>query len=104
MNRLVLPGLHRQNPALYQGEFHNIATSKPKTVYAFGRQSGQNRAVVVVNLTDQPQQVTLELGESAGHYTEVFTAEGRVLAAQEKLDLESWAYRVYLHNDSQSRE
>jgi hypothetical protein len=95
---------HRQNPALYQGKFHKIVTSKPEAVYAFWRRAGQNHAVVVVNLTDQPQHVTLELGEFAGHHTEVFTAEGRVLAAQEKLNLESWAYRVYLNSDSQSRE
>ena len=95
---------YRQNPALYQGEFHQIATSQPKAVYAFGRRSGQNRAVVVVNLADQPQQVTLQLGESAGHYTEIFTAEDRVLTTQEKRDLEPWAYRVYLNNASQSVE
>lgn len=101
--RKLLHAYHR-NPALYQGEFHKIATSKPEAVYAFRRQAGQNRAVVVVNPTDQPQHVTLELGESAGHYTEVFAAEDRVLAAQEKLDLEPWAYRVYLNNASQSVE
>jgi glycosidase len=92
---------YRLNPALYEGEFHQISTSNPKAVYAFWRRAGQNRAVVVVNLTDQPQQVTLELGESAGHYAEVFTAEDRMLAVQAKLDLEPWAYRVYLDNASQ---
>ena len=73
-------------------------------MYAFWRRAGQNRAVVVVNLTDQPQHVALELGEFAGHYTEVFTAEDRVLTAQEELDLEPWAYRVNLNNASQSVE
>ena len=52
--------------------------------------------MVVVNLADQPRQVILDLGEFAGHYTEVFSAEDRVLAAQEKLDLEPWAYKVYV--------
>jgi len=95
---------YRQNPALYQGEFHKIATSQPKTVYAFWRRAGQNRAVVVANLSDQLQQVTLQLGEFSGHYTEVFTAEDRVLAAQENLELESWAYGVYSNNASQPAE
>lgn len=95
---------YRQNPALYQGEFHKIATSNPKAVYAFWRRSGQNRAVVVVNLSDLPQQVTLQLGEFAGHYTEIFTSEDSVLATQEELKLEPWAYRVYLNNASQPAE
>ena len=85
---------YRQNPALYQGDFHKIATSKPAAVYAFWRGAGQNRTVVVVNLADQPQHVTLESGASAGRYTEIFTAKDRVLAAREELDLEAWDYRV----------
>jgi cyclomaltodextrinase / maltogenic alpha-amylase / neopullulanase len=87
---------YRQNPALYQGEFQKIGTSKPEAVYAFCRRSGENQAIVVVNLTKQPCQITMELGESAGRYTEVFTGEERTFAAHERLDLEPWAYRVYL--------
>ena len=93
---------YRRNPALYRGEFHKIAASTPEAVYAFSRRAGRNRAVVVLNLADQLRQVTLEAGELAGHYTEVFTAEERVLAAEERLDLEPWAYKLYLSGTDSS--
>jgi glycosidase len=86
---------YRRNPAIYRGEFRKITVSKPEAVYAFCRRAGENRAVVMVNLTDKPQQVTLELGEGTGRYAEVFTGEDKVLTASERLDLGPWAYRVY---------
>jgi len=61
-----------------------------------------NRVIVVVNLTSQRQQVTLDVGEFADHYTEVFKAEERALTAQEQSDLEPWAYRVYVNGSSQT--
>jgi 1,4-alpha-glucan branching enzyme len=87
---------YRGNPALYQGEFGRIAASKAEAVYAFWRRDGQNRAVVVVNLTAQPQRVTLEVGDAAGSYTELFAANAAALAARETVDLEPWAYRLYV--------
>jgi glycosidase len=87
---------YRRNPALYLGEFGRIAASRPEAAYAFWRRDGQNRAVVVVNLTAQPQHVTLEVGDAAGAYTELFAAEAAALAARETVDLEPWAYRLYV--------
>jgi glycosidase len=95
---------YRQNPALWRGGFRKINTSKPEAVYAFWRGSGPNQAIVVVNLTDQPQRVELELGECAGQYSEVFTAEDIFLSAQQKLNLEAWAYRVYSKSEIRPME
>jgi glycosidase len=87
---------YRRNPAMVEGDFVRIATSRPDAVYAFRRQAGENRVVVAVNLTDKAQQAALEVGGAAGAYTELFAAQGKTLAARENLDLEPWAYRVYV--------
>ena len=60
---------YRENPALYLGSFGKIATRQPQSVYAFWRRAGQNRAVVVLNLSDRAQRESLDLGEAAGAYT-----------------------------------
>ncbi|MCX5683915.1 MAG: alpha-glucosidase C-terminal domain-containing protein, partial [Planctomycetota bacterium] len=67
-----------------------------EAVYAFWRRDGQNRAVVVVNLTAQPQLVTLEVGDAAGAYTELFDARAAPLAVREVVSLEPWDYRLYV--------
>ena len=87
---------YRENPALYRGAFGKIATVQPQAVYAFWRRAGQNRAVVVLNLCNRVQHETLDLGEVAGNYTEVFTGQKRTLAGKQVLDLEPWGYRLYL--------
>jgi glycosidase len=92
----TLLGAYRRNPALYRGEFGRIVASVPDAVYAFWRRDAENRAVVVVNLSDQPRRVALEVGEVAGDYKELFAAQARTLAAREALDLQPWAYKVYV--------
>jgi cyclomaltodextrinase / maltogenic alpha-amylase / neopullulanase len=78
----------RENPALYRGDFGRIGNSKPEAVYAFWRRSEDNRAVVVVNLADQPQRARLELGNFAGRYTELFSGESKTFVADDELALE----------------
>ena len=86
----------RENPALYSGDFGKIATAQPQAAYAFWRHAGQNRAVVVLNLSDHAQRETLDLSGVAGNYREVFTGQSKRLTGKENLDLEPWGYRVYL--------
>jgi hypothetical protein len=92
----TLLGAYRRNPALYLGEFGRIAASPLDAVYAFWRRAGENRAVVVVNLSGEARRTALEVGEAAGQYTELFAASAKTLAARETLDLEPWAYRLYV--------
>ena len=95
---------YRRNPALSKGEFAAIPASRPEAAYAFCRRDGQNRVVVIVNLTSQRQRVTIDVGDAAGDYTEVFTSKASTLKAKEDLDLEAWAYRVYVTvSDAQPR-
>ena len=49
-----------------------------------------------MNLVDHSPEVVLELGAIAGRYTESLTVNDEVLSAQEKLELEPWAYRIYV--------
>ena len=86
---------YRENPALYEGDFHRIVIAKSESVYAFWRRTASNQAVVIVNLGNQKQHITLDMKEVAGGFTEVFTAESKDLATAE-LDLGPWGYKLFL--------
>ena len=86
---------YRENPALYEGDFHRIAIVKSESVYAFWRSAGSNRAVVIVNLGNQPQHLVLNAGLIAGRYMETFTSSPRNLPS-DAVDLGPWEYRLYL--------
>jgi glycosidase len=92
----TLLNAYRHNPALYAGAFSRITSSQPEAVYAFGRQSGSNQVVAVVNLAERAQSVTLNVGPAAGDYTEIFTAEPCRLAATAELELAPWAFKVFV--------
>ena len=86
---------YRENPALYEGDFHRIAIVKSESVYAFWRSAGSNRAVVIVNLGNQTQHLVLNAGLIAGRYMETFTSSPRNLPS-DAVDLGPWEYRLYL--------
>ena len=90
--------LYQNNPALNSGSFAKIATNNDDKVYAFTRQSGANRVLVVVNLSEQPQTVTLQSAAVAGQYVDAFGNFKASLSASPTLKLDGWKYRVYLAN------
>ena len=94
---------YRENPALYEGDFHRITTAKPASVYAYRRRTASNQAVVIVNLGNQPQHITLGVNEVAGKFSEVFTGESKDLTAAE-LDLRPWGYKLFVRSTSGKNE
>ncbi len=88
--------LYQNNPALVNGSFAKIATDNDDKVYAFTRQSGNNRVLVVVNLSEQPQTAALKNAPVAGQYRDGFTDVGVTLNASPTMKLEAFGYRVYV--------
>ena len=90
--------LYQKNPALSGGGFAKIATDNDDKIYAFTRQSGANRVLVVVNLSEAAQTVTLQSASVAGQYTDAFDGSKANLSASPTLKLAGWKYRVYVAN------
>ena len=87
---------YQTHPALYAGEFIKLPSGHDDAVYAFLRRRGRDEALVVVNLSDQPQQAALQMDPLPGHFHELFTGAAQAFPGPTTLSLEPWAYRVYL--------
>ena len=90
--------LYQNNSAVNSGSFAKIATDNDAKIYAFTRQNGANRVLIVVNLSEQPQTVTLKSADVAGRYVDAFDDSKASLGASPKLKLAGWKYRVYVAN------
>ena len=90
--------LYQNNSAVNSGSFAKIATDNDDKIYAFTRQNGANRVLVVVNLSEQPQTVTLKNASVAGQYTDAFDNSKASLSVSPTLKLAGWKYRVYVAN------
>ena len=87
--------LHQGHAALFEGTFSRIACDSDP-VYAFSRQRGRNRILVLVNLSDQPQSVTLGDASVAGKYRDWFQNQDVRLTPASSTDFAPWDYRVYV--------
>jgi glycosidase len=93
--------LFQSQPALSEGSFSKIASNHDDKVYAFVRQRGLDRVLVVVNLSDQAQTATLSSASLSsaslsGSYRDWFANRAVQLTASPSLNLPPWAYRVYV--------
>ena len=97
--------LRRTNAALSRGNFVRVQTDQEKSVYAFMRIAGEQRVVVVLNFSDAPLHLTLQMppaeGASAGatlNYHELFTGLAWTIPAAGRevvLTLEGRGFRVF---------
>jgi len=92
-----LLALKKSNPALWNGasggELKRLQTGKDESVFAFTRQKGADRVLVVLNLSAEPQKVDI-VGVN-GNYKDVITKDEHVIADEWQVELPAWAYKVY---------
>jgi len=86
---------YRMHPALYEGAFTKVPSSHDAAVYAFLRIRGNDRVLVVLNLSPVPQAAALRSAGLPGRYREIFTEKEARFGDAAALTLEPWAYRVY---------
>ncbi|MCP9236307.1 alpha-amylase family glycosyl hydrolase [Lewinella sp. JB7] len=90
--------LKERNQALWNGEaggpLEKIETSNDEMVYAFTRAKNGDKVAVLINLSAEPQRVTLDGGAFAGTYTDVFSNSTMELTEGMTVELEPWGYRV----------
>ena len=91
--------LKHNNKAIWAGRqggiLEKIPTDKDDAVYAFTREKGGDRVVIVLNLSNRPQTVTLRPGEQTiGAYLSVFGASTVQVTREMQLNLKAWEYLV----------
>ncbi|MDV6011689.1 alpha-amylase [Haloechinothrix sp. LS1_15] len=92
-----LVDLKKGNEALWNGidggpaEF--LPASDPDTL-AFQREKGDNRVVVVMNLSGEASSSTVRAADAAGYYEDYFAGEPFQLGAEHSFELDAWEYRV----------
>ncbi|WP_077921822.1 alpha-amylase family glycosyl hydrolase [Spirosoma sp. 209] len=90
--------LKHRNTALWNGpaggKVVKIQTDHDDKVYAFYRQRDNDRVVVLLNLSNQPQEVRLNGSGFEGTYTEVFQHQPVTLQPAMSVAMKPWEYRV----------
>jgi glycosidase len=73
-----------------------VPNSAEAHVLSFVREDEEGKVFAVFNFSDRPQTVTFGDGPHHDSYTEYLTEADAAFAADTQLELEPWAYRVYV--------
>ncbi|MDP4175286.1 MAG: alpha-amylase family glycosyl hydrolase [Bacteroidota bacterium] len=74
------------------GEMISIPSSNEKAVYSFTREKGKDKILVITNLSDKDQTVTLSADKIKGSYKDLFTGKKYSLKNKEEMTLKPWQY------------
>lgn len=92
--------LKKENPALWNGkkggEFKYVVPSDEKSIFSFVREKDDNKIFVVVNLSEQKQDVGFNSSVIAGTYNELFSSDRVNIEKKYKLTLNPWEYKVFV--------
>lgn len=91
--------LHQKHPALIAGagqvEPKFLTTKDQKEVLMYVRERNNAKVIVVLNLSNKAQKVTVPASIS-GTYKDLFTDKNAVLKTKQTLNLAPWGYAVYV--------
>ncbi len=97
----TLIDLKRTNTALRNGHkgapMERLESSNDEAIYAFVRQNDEDRVVVVLNLSDDAQDVTISYGIEAGTYTDLFSGDEVTISESTDISfgtMDAWGYTV----------
>jgi len=93
--------LKHANTALWNARWGATMVKVPNDaeseVLSFVRENERDKVFAVVNLSAEPRAVTLAETLYYGSYTDYFSGVSVAFDAPVRLDLEPWAYRIYVH-------
>lgn len=78
------------------GEMKLLSSKDDKAVYAFTRQRGNDKVLVVLNLSGEKKDAQLEGQSMKGSYRELFSKEKKNFSNKEAVKLNPWEYKVYV--------
>lgn len=88
--------LRSRNPALAaDAAYQRIETGNNNAIFAYLRQKGKHRVLVVLNLSSEPQSFIIDDQLSFGKVTNVFTDKKMKLYRDQVFTMTPWDYRVY---------
>ncbi len=86
-----------KNKALWNGteggKMIPVKSSKGE-VFAFVRQSGENKVYAIFNLSDKKVRTELESDKISGEYINLFSGKKTKIRSKEWLELQPWYYRI----------
>ena len=86
--------LRKSNPAFADNaSFKRLKVNLPEKIMAYERSNGRNKVVVVLNLSNQPQQAIIEDIET-GFYVDGFT--GQNPKDIRNIQMKAWGYQVFV--------
>ncbi|MDD2631924.1 MAG: alpha-amylase family glycosyl hydrolase [Bacteroidales bacterium] len=94
----TLLDLKHSNQALWNGDFggkYVPVKTDNEAVVAFTRTKNDHSVLVILNISAQPHDVTLQGDAYAGDYNDVFGNKKITMRDNHQLRLEAWEYRVY---------
>lgn len=90
--------LRKENSALAaNASFEKIQSNNDNNIYAFIRQNGKNKILVLVNLSNTQQHVTLSDQSINGTATNLFTSKKENINNNQSMTLKAWDYKVYVY-------
>jgi alpha-amylase len=88
--------LRKNTPALAtDASFKKLQTGKDDAVYAFARQKGTSKVVVLLNFSKDPQQFTIDDAVLKGNARSVFGGSATMLTQRRQFSLKPWEFVIY---------
>jgi len=93
----TLLNLRKNNPALSaNASFRKIIAGDEKSVYAYVRQKGTNKILVVLNFSDGEQTISIKDNSLSGQPLNVFIGRKETLNGK-SWNMKPWGYAVYVY-------
>jgi alpha-amylase len=91
----TLLDLRKNNPALAaNASFRKVNAGDEKTVYAYVREKGASKVLIILNLSDKEQTLSIKDTSLSGNPYNVFTGRKETLGSK-PWKMEAWGYAVY---------
>jgi len=88
--------LRKTNPALAAGtSYRRVPTSNDRAIFAYMRQSGSHRVLVILNLSKTPQAFHINDANINGGPLNLFKGISESVSTKRKFRIEPWGYLVY---------
>ena len=99
----TLLNLRKRNSALSaNASFRKIEIGNDKAIYAFVREKGRSKVLVILNLSAEKQQIQIKDKSLLGLVKDVFSGKGIEINNKE-WSLEPWGYKVFEYNQESMR-
>jgi glycosidase len=95
----TLLSLRKSNAALAaDASYTKLVTSADNSIFAYKREKDGKKAVVILNLSKQPQKFTIKDPSIYGEPMNIFMGVKEKVNADLQFSIEQWGYIVYDYN------